>query len=219
MINYTNKKMKPLPALLVFCFLSIAFLHNCSPDDTPIRYPEVPQGLKDWGTFKKGTYWIYQKEGTSLIDSVWVDTLITQEIEADEHGVSRIETNLRQTYDVRLYRYRISTQAQFIAYEQLQSSQGEHAFKCYINKYPLPKQGDKVSSGSVMQITTFDTIYPTYSIGTDTYTNVVRAFNNYNYAFEGDTTYIYTAKNYGIIRKEFPEKKEVWNLVRCNIVK
>jgi hypothetical protein len=33
-----------------------------------------------------------------------------------------------------------------------------------------------------------------------------------------DTTYIYTAKNYGIIRKEFPEKKELWNLVRYNIV-
>jgi hypothetical protein len=33
-----------------------------------------------------------------------------------------------------------------------------------------------------------------------------------------DTTYFYTARNLGIIRKEFPDNNEVWNLIRFKIV-
>jgi len=39
-----------------------------------------------------------------------------------------------------------------------------------------------------------------------------------NLAYDWTPTLIYSAKNIGIIRKEFPEYNQVWNLVRYNIV-
>ena len=47
--------------------------------------------------------------------------------------------------------------------------------------------------------------------------NVVRA-NNMNLFYNGTPTLLYSAKHIGIVRKEFPEYNQVWNLVKYNIV-
>jgi len=39
-----------------------------------------------------------------------------------------------------------------------------------------------------------------------------------NLFYNGTPTLIYSAKHIGIVRKEFPEYNQVWNLVKYNIV-
>jgi hypothetical protein len=84
-------------------------------------------------------------------------------------------------------------------------------------RHPI-KQGSWTQTGPTSQHTIFDTIYPNLQIGDFNFTNVVRANNNMNLAYNYTPTLIYSAKHIGIVRKEFPEYKQVWNLVRYNIV-
>jgi hypothetical protein len=94
---------------------------------------------------------------------------------------------------------------------------GEYINRCYL-VVPPPVQGKTIGIGPTTQYTIFDTIYPKLQIVDNEFTNVVRANNNMNLFYYGTPTLIYSAKHIGIVRKEFPEYNQVWNLVRYNIV-
>ena len=48
--------------------------------------------------------------------------------------------------------------------------------------------------------------------------NVVKVYDMCNRAYKNQPTYFYTAKNIGIIRKEFPDINQIWNLKRFKII-
>jgi len=97
---------------------------------------------------------------------------------------------------------------------------GEYSQDCFLLPPPpiLEKQGVTIGTGPTSQFTIFDSIYPVLKLGELEFTNVIRANNNMNLAYNGTPTLIYSAKHIGIIRKEFPEYNQVWNLVKYNIV-
>lgn len=63
--------MSDYPRLIIFLF---SFFHCCChlENDGDCESLEVLQILKDWVTFKKGSYWKYQEQSTQLEDSFWV---------------------------------------------------------------------------------------------------------------------------------------------------
>lgn len=96
----------------------------------------------------------------------------------------------------------------------------EYSASCYILP-PSPileKQGYALHTGPVGQYTIFDTIYSVLELDDLNFIQVIRANNNTNLAYNGTPTLIYSAKHIGIVRKEFPEYNQVWNLVKYNIV-
>lgn len=51
--------------------ISAVFL-SC--EEEPDYYP-IPQVLKDWAYFEKGSYWIYQNDSTLLTDSIFISAI------------------------------------------------------------------------------------------------------------------------------------------------
>jgi hypothetical protein len=111
----------------------------------------------------------------------------------------------------------IASHGSGVLMQRKQMTSGENVFECYL-AVPPPVQGKTIGTGSTSQFTIFDTIYPKLQIGDNEFTNVVRANNNMNLFYNGTPTLLYSAKHIGIVRKEFPEYNQVWNLVKYNIV-
>ncbi len=201
------------------CCLFLAFTASNCKDKPENRYDHVRQELKDWGVFKVGTWWVYEEEILKIRDSVYI---YREEINAnskvdrpnqfsEEIGSYLISTNIGDTMF-----FRVITQSTGVKLQTLRDYP-EYQSACYL-VVPPPVRGGWSRIGPPEQITIYDTIYAVYKLGTLGFSNVVRANDNMNLAFDGTPTLIYTAKNIGIVRKEFPEFNQVWNLVAYSIV-
>jgi|GEM_PF-3232977 len=65
-----NKKSLKLAASVVLSVVFAFPLSSCGPDE-PIYHP-IRQELKDWGTFKEGTWWVYEEESIGIRDSIYI---------------------------------------------------------------------------------------------------------------------------------------------------
>ena len=201
-------------------FLTCIYFQNCREPDE-IFFP-VSQELKDWGLFKPGTYWIYKEDVLNIYDTIEIYKLTNEKIQLDKKNQPNDYWEIINSYAAssRLIDscyFSLVSFARVVDMIHENSDLGEYLRKCYLVK-PPPVQGDWVRNGSSDQINRFDTIYSTYKLGNFEFTNVVRANDNFNYFYLGTPTLIYSAKNIGIIRKEFPEYGQVWNLVDYHIV-
>jgi hypothetical protein len=209
--------MKTFIKLAVFLFVSLA-LQYCGPSDSEAMYSYIPQETKDWSAYKIGTWWVYEEETSKLRDSIYVYQYI------DSFYVRRNWTN---QYQQGISMYTASSLGidsfhhgvfSDVIMRRINVEIPELTPQCYLLiRHPI-KQGSWTQTGPTSQHTIFDTIYPNLQIGDFNFTNVVRANNNMNLAYNYTPTLIYSAKHIGIVRKEFPEYKQVWNLVRYNIV-
>lgn len=221
------KKIKN--TVLLFCMITFftVVLSSCGPSDEEV-YIKIDEEVLAWGAFKEGTYWIYQEENTGTIDSVYV---YKQE---EAYGESdRGSKKVKITYEVflgsifinsinndTLY-YDVTTFSSNILLTRVTRIKNDPARSCNIVPPPYSnffKEGYTTRTGLLSQKTVFDSIYPIYTLGELEFTNVIRANNNENYAYNGTPTLLYSARNVGMIRKEFPERNEVWNLIRYNVV-
>jgi len=65
---------------------SIVALTMCTKED-PVRRYKIEQETRQWAAFKQGSYWVYEQDGTKVIDSTYVVSY--NEIETsgtDENG-------------------------------------------------------------------------------------------------------------------------------------
>jgi hypothetical protein len=209
-----------IAVILLVCLI----LNNCGPkDDTNPDVLKVPQETKDWGVFKVGTWWVFEEETSKLRDSIYVyknEELIRPRILSPCCIDSYEEFIVHLTSNLKIDSFRIRVAGQNLSIKLINENKIFSEFPAECNILPAPPivQGAWSRSGPPSQITTFDTIYPNLNIGNLSFTNVVRANNNMNLAYDWTPTLIYSAKHIGIVRKEFPEYKQVWNLVRYNIV-
>jgi len=209
--------MKTFIKLAAILFVSLA-LQYCGPNDSEVIYKYLPQENKDWSAYKVGTWWVYEEETSKLRDCVYVyhylDSFYERWHWPNQYKQSII-MNTASNLGIDSFKHTIFED---VTMTRINVTIPEHPPECYLLKTHPIIQGDRINSGPTSQITKFDTIYLSLNIGNLTFTNVVRANDNLNLAYNYTPTLIYSAKNIGIVRKEFPEYKQVWNLVRYNIV-
>jgi hypothetical protein len=204
---------------IVGLFVVILSFQHCNEQDE-VFYP-VSQELKDWGAFKLGTYWVYKEENLNIYDTIKIYKLTSEKLQIDKYRLNhfweRVNSYFYSTRQIDSGYFKVASFSGAIAMIHENSDLDEYVRKCYLIKLP-PVKGDWIRNGSPDQINRFDTIYSTYKLGNFEFTNVVRANDNFNYFYLGTPTLIYSVKNIGIIRKEFPEYGQVWNLVDYHIV-
>jgi len=212
-----NKKSLKLAASVVLSVVFAFPLSSCGPDE-PIYHP-IRQELKDWGTFKEGTWWVYEEESIGIRDSIYIHSYQDQfyKTEVKNHLEQSVSCYFASDRGVDSGYILFGHSSSGIQFRNDGATNGEDSKKCYL-VVPPPVLGDFIRTGGPSQHTIFDTIYPSLQIGGNEFTNVVRANNNMNLFYNGTPTLIYSAKHIGIVRKEFPEYNQVWNLVKYNIV-
>jgi hypothetical protein len=210
--------MKSIKSL--FLILGLPFILHCCKDPNPIHHEPKPE-LKEWGVFQKGTWWVYQEETTKAIDSFWVDTLIKISQPQDKnHGsniyLSSYKTILSCESGIEKMFYHVTSSSNILEYTKRVDKGKEYSERCYLMEIPL-KKGLREGLGPSWVWAEIDTIYDSIKVGNRYFKNVPRVYDTGNPAFNLDTTYFYTARNVGIIRKEFPRYRQVWNLIKYNI--
>jgi hypothetical protein len=219
-----NKKSLKLAASVAISLAFAFFVGSCGPDNPTPNYQMVPQESKDWGVFQKGTWWVYEEETLKYRDSVYVYRTEEKFFEPSKRpeapGVQDLSTYIRSSLRLDSMIIQTSSIGPQIKLIQVAIDIPEYSSSCYILPIPpfLEKQGVTIGTGPTSQFTIFDSIYPALKLGELEFTDVIRANNNMNLAYNGTPTLIYSAKHIGIIRKEFPEYNQVWNLVKYNIV-
>ena len=206
--------------LLILIILGLPFLMFCCKDKEEIIRKVDPE-IKAWGLYQKGTWWVYEEENTKIIDSFWVDTVILsysqfkgESVRKKNERFSVIVKSKNNTSDFNLS---VSSTTRLVFLITKDSISPEFESNCVLLGIPF-KKGEHFSTGDVFKWTEMDTIYDSLKINGFTFKNVIRANDNGNPAFFGQRTLFYSARNFGIIRKEFPDHNEVWNLIRFNIV-
>ncbi len=209
--------MKIFIKITVILFVSLA-LQNCGPSDSEAMYNYIPQETKDWSAYKVGTWWVYEEETSKLRDSVYVYHYLdsfNEKIFWKNQYQQGISMYTASSLGIDSFHHGVVLD---VIMRRINLEIPELTPQCYLLiEHPI-KKGAWKTSGPSSQHTIFDTIYPNIQIGDFNFTNVVRANNNMNLAYNYTPTLIYSAKHFGIVRKEFPEYKQIWNLVRYNIV-
>jgi hypothetical protein len=210
--------MKSRSALIFILFsLSIIFQNCGEPDDV---YESVKPHYYDWGGFKSGTWWVYEEKSLGIYDTINIYEHFrgySQIKDPSNHFLEVIDSYFASSRGIDSGRFHMASYGSGILMIHKYDDLGEHSRLCCIVR-PPPVQGDVLGYSHPGQFVLFDTIYSTYKIGNLEFHNVVRANDNFNYFYLGTSTLIYQAKNIGIIRKEFPEFNQVWNLVDYHII-
>lgn len=205
--------------LLIFIILSLPFiLSTCKEKEELIR--KVDPELKEWGLYQKGTWWVYEEENSKIIDSVWVDTALLLYSKDNKYENEKFEyyvfifrsLNSKDTFNFSITSY--SNDVQIMNQTTFNQETGG---SCVLLQLPLIK-GEHYGSCSAFKWAELDTIYDTLTIHSRTFKNVVRVYDMCNPAFNQQPTFFYTVRNIGIVRKEFPDVNQIWNLVRFNII-
>jgi hypothetical protein len=206
---------------ILILILGFPFILYCCKDPEPIHH-EPNSELKEWGVFQKGTWWVYQEENTKAIDSIWVDSVTTSEFQLDKKKSPYIFEKGYSTYLSSIFKnetmvYAINSMTNHLKFIKIGNNGQEFSERCYLLEIPF-KKGLTAGYGPSWVWAEIDTIYDSIKLENRYFKNVPRVYDNGNPAFNLDTTYFYTARNLGIIRKEFPDNNEVWNLIRFKIV-
>lgn len=204
---------------IISLFVVIQFFQHCDEPEEIIE--PLSQEFKDWGTFKSGTYWVYKEDNLNLYDTIKIYKSTSEYIQTDKSSLNHFWENINSyffsTRQIDSGYFRVSSSSGVVAMIHENIDLGEHLRRCILVE-PPPVQGDAINNGHVGQYVLFDTIFSTYKLGNLEFNNVVRANDNFNYFYLGTPTLFYSVKNIGIIRKEFPEYNQVWNLVDYQIV-
>ncbi|MBK6521652.1 MAG: hypothetical protein IPG08_04605 [Sphingobacteriaceae bacterium] len=94
--------------LFILSFLFVFFSCKKEEDPAPIVRTDVlvSSSLKDWGYFKKGSYWIYKDSIDNSIDSVYVTSITVSTSTTTAHNVENIIIRFNNPeYDYALVSY------------------------------------------------------------------------------------------------------------------
>jgi len=231
-LRHMNKRLY-LPGLLSVFLLGTGV--SCKDKDKDIKKSyctqnpsECPniQGVKDYFLFKEGSWWVYEEETSHERDSVYVTESINNTSNYD--------------FDMRLYSTR---QDYFYHYwpdyasgNNSCSQSGSIHTRCVLINVSKGKPGDYVGDGDCFFYTfkqgdyetTFNTqfpnnkiiveqVYQSYILGPLAFAKTVK-IHELNTFIEGvQPTNHYYSEGVGIIRKEFLDSNQVWNLVSYHI--
>jgi hypothetical protein len=216
------KTTNPIFFILGFCIFLVFTASNCKDRDPVNFYYEPNPELMEWGVFQKGTWWVYEEENTKNTDSFWVDSFSKTFIKGELHNDVQVYHSSYKSYissksNTENMIYTIGSSSNICYYIRQGNNGVEFGERSFLLHLPL-KIGKRVSFGPSWFWAELDTIYESIKVGGLVFKIVPRVYDMGNPAFNLDTTYFYTARNVGIIRKEFPKYNQIWNLVRFNIV-
>jgi hypothetical protein len=213
--------------LFLFSLLILAAISGCKKDKkcNPPKMYNIEQEMKDWLYFKTGGYWIYIDSVSGAYDSVYVtktyyDTLNILHSEVFSNSKSKCTI---QSHQEIVIEYETSRGLKY-------NVAGSYGFGSGVNNNPNPVNGTssinnlKHSGGDggyshfmyfpVLQGTMgyafgpiiHDTIYNSYEVLGNLYSNVLRVSDRNNGAFNAITKF-YHVKHIGVVRKEIYEWK------------
>ncbi len=213
------KNQIPFLLLLVICVFS------CKKDPTyPDEKLSVPQVLLDYGYFQKGTYWIYQDSTSLDIDSVYVTSsqqgtdITTPDPSRPYHGYFGFyDVYSQSSFDGFHYHYRVSTEESFGGHSEMWeyklNNAGSGTQTQLMTDYFVAGQTDPEAAYPV----TYESSYDSLKTLNTYFKNVVLFRDSKNATQNNSVTNTYIAKKVGIIRKEYLNFHEVWNLIRYHI--
>ena len=229
----------------IYFFLIFLLFESCEREeiDTIIKSEDssFSQDLKDWGSFKTGTWWVYEEQLSGLRDSVWVIKNVASTEQKPTLGFRW--SPVRHPYLPYVASYCASTISDPFCYRL---SETYHKNAVYLRPSHLPYYVLEPTIFIIMPSTYFniereltfdttynteyvykggtpvfntanDTVFSTLSIGQFVFENVVTKRDKNNMVFNNESTVIYSAKNIGMIRKEILEKDS--NNVRKEFLK
>jgi len=218
-MNSFVKKYTEMKKLYLLIF-TLPFLIFCCKDKEEIIRNVDPE-RKEWGLFQKGTWWVYEEENTRAIDSFWVDSVEISFFKNDDFDYNKYEQIITlvnsNDNNSKSYALTLSSRTTLIKVLTFINFDRENSNSSIIVSIPLSK-GKRFSACKALKWAELDSIYDSLKISGNTFHNVTRVYDMCNSAYKNQPTYFYCAKNIGIVRKEFPEMNEIWNLKRLNIV-
>jgi hypothetical protein len=222
--------------IVLFISLAVALLTlsvACHKDE-PVKNPGTGDGDKhfsqttlDYCYFKPGSWWVYVDSASQVRDSVYVtySTLNNDTVtEQDNLGYTGI-----------FERFQVNMEATYLDFKQEQYSHMAY-FRYSPPGLELAKYGryhvGYASGEEVLFVTKFQNgytggdipglytslgFYDSLKIGNSWYKNVAPFYNDENEAEYLSKTYMYFAKNIGLIQKEIIDSLQKWQLVSYHI--
>ena len=205
--------------LLILIILGLSLIiNNCKDKDEIIRH--VDPELKAWGLYQKGTWWVYEEEKTKNIDSFWVDSVDFKYLYDDNFNKKKWEDiycYFRSENIYEDYAFVISSYGKNVQLFRFKNFIPINSENSTLLNLPL-KTGQRFASCDAFKWSEIDTIFNLLNVFGINFENVVKVYDMCNRAYKNQPTYFYTAKNIGIIRKEFPDINQIWNLKRFKII-
>ena len=195
--------------LVTLLIVSFVFFTSCRKSKDRVEL--VPEEFKAWVCFQKGSYWIYMSDKEQLVDStvLYMDPIIHYHtMEGSNHEKISIEKIYLRLSSGVLRGFSISPSECITDFFNFASS------TCLLSDISLSSQHSLEGDFFL------DTIYPSYIINDNEFTNVVEtrfipyAGSDTNHL---SVTFFY-AKNIGLIRYTLRSSDTVtWSLVRWNV--
>jgi hypothetical protein len=191
-------------------------------DDSPLL---IPQAVKDYSFFLPGTYWVYIDSVSGRVDSIYVyetaHSYDTLHYDATPRTVFEIYVVKAHSY-MDGYDYYIEANATYsvndpslfdIFEEKLKPGDYEGRTVVFIYK-PYKGQVFYVANSTH----TILDIFPSYSINGIEYKDVVKTYHDLSAMEPSNHVTNYYAKNFFIVRKEYADSNQVWELARSHII-
>jgi hypothetical protein len=191
-------------------------------DDSPLL---IPQAVKDYSFFLPGTYWVYIDSVSGRVDSIYVyetaHSYDTLHYDATPRTVFEIYVVKAHSY-MDGYDYYIEANATYsvndpnyfdIFEEKLKPGDYVGRTVLFIHK-PYKNQvfywGN--STNTVLEV------YPSILLNGSTYKDVVQIYHDISAIDVSNHATNFIAKNYFIVRKEYADSNQVWELARSHII-
>ena len=200
--------------LLIAISLLLGILQSCR--ESKDVYVDIRPEYLEWINFKEGSWWVYQDSATSIQDSIYVKSTEEGYFQLkDWHYFEYKRINI-QSHTSSLNQYYNTSALSDGIYLTLSRSD---ISQTKLVRFPIiAGEASKVDENPD-RVVVIDSVYTTFHIHSDTFSSVVRSYDNSNALYNYSPTKTYMCKGLGIIRTEIPELDQVWNLVRYKIVK
>ena len=204
--------MSKIKSILVILFVLIV---GCRKDE--VEYCNLSDYARSYGSFKSGSYWIYQNDSNLILDSIYVmDLKLSSWSRLSESDHLKVKY---QTLDCSLGSSINSAITFFIRIDSYRSYIRYHYFNLKANADAI------YNSESLTKIPDRDwnsvSYHDTMNINNTVYTNVYEIENNFDFAFDYKKLNVFIASGIGLLKWNIlynDSTSESWSLVRLHIV-
>lgn len=213
-------------AVYVIGFFTLLSMAGCRKGDDEDKGPlDLPKAILDYTYFQPGTYWVYIDSVSGRVDSVYVYKTLTgydtlQLFDYPSRAYQWIETRATSAmdgYDYIFYSstsYSVKDESKVPVYVVKQKI-GHYAGKGLLFVSPA-EIDDYYYNGNGMVIV--NNLYDSLLVNSYQYKNLIEIFYDKSPTDISNNITKYISQHFGIIRKEYADSNQVWNLARSNII-
>lgn len=198
---------------ILFLILSSFIGQSCREKPDVTRNPNYLDGIEDWAIFEIGTTWVYEEINLGRLDTNVVTSIFESFFDGDNEPITYIKNCwFKSSYYNKPRGFSIIEEIPIVT---LMDS-GKIGKNTPSLVLPI-ELGNSIETAA--SEVTIKEIIPNYHIiGLDTtLSEVVKVSVFKDIIANSDTSFYYWSKGIGIIRKEFPERNEVWDLTYFDV--